>query len=295
MRKKINQTGNPPPELLEIIKAVNLIPFGVELKIRKFGHLNLDENPQKFIEKLLDEMSEFPLLIDYLKAKIDKTFEDFTGTEKEKLYAEYFLDYLEEFIKNRAFLKSLVGIAEQYNKHLKEVEKKHQKYNPHIKSLINLAHQAFPPKELEPIISMFSVLYPRFKITSKNGGLKWYEELLEPGKKGLGRIFFESAIKYMELTTDEEHQIQIKLFGLLQLIQGCDLRRFKQCATCQKIIWANRLDRKFCSRKCSNLGWQKIYQSDEKKRREYNSRRQKTYNSKKEQRQAKIKANKEKK
>ena len=115
-------------------------------------------------------------------------------------------------------------------------------------------------------------------------------KLIAPNQKHLGELFFESAIDYMEMTVDDNHQIRIEPGGLIRLLQGCDLRRFKQCTVCRKIIWADRLDVKYCSKDCSNRASQRVYQSDEKKRAAYNENRRETYNLKVAQKKAQLKA-----
>lgn len=105
--------------------------------------------------------------------------------------------------------------------------------------------------------------------------------------KELGARFFEIAAKFLSITTNKSHQLQLELNGLLQDIEKSDLRRFKQCVVCKKFIWASRLNKKYCSTNCANIATQRVFQSDPQKRDAYNEKRRNANKSKKELKQGK--------
>lgn len=92
-----------------------------------------------------------------------------------------------------------------------------------------------------------------------------------PNELGLRLVTF--TMWFLRLTTDESHHIKIEWDSLAETIQNQDLRRFKKCVVCNKFIWATRLNKKYCSNKCSNLYHQRLFQSDEKKHQEFKEKR----------------------
>jgi hypothetical protein len=104
---------------------------------------------------------------------------------------------------------------------------------------------------------------------------------------GLRKRFLDLASHFFKVTFDESHQIQIGWTGLAENLLGYDIRRFRKCPICQKFFWAERIDKNCCSRECSNVQNQRVFQSDPNKREEYNAKRRETYKSKREQKQGK--------
>jgi predicted nucleic acid-binding Zn ribbon protein len=219
----------------------NQLPSEALLKFIEIANLiPFDKELTTFDEEEIKK--DFPLLAKYLSS--------FTPTMYEPIpYVSKLLD----FIRTRDFMKVLVEISERYEIHLNS------------QSQIEIT-EGFTDKDVKEWMK-----FTKFRITSKPKYNLMKVSTL--GTEELGERLFDVSIQFIELTTDDEHQIRIKTNGLLKEIEGCDLRRFKKCVVCQKFIYAYRLNTKFCSKRCSNYYFQKEYLSDEKKREAWNERR----------------------
>lgn len=89
----------------------------------------------------------------------------------------------------------------------------------------------------------------------------------------LTKQLFEVAVNTFQIEINENYQLQFNLGDFLNSISEVDLRRIKKCEDCSNILWAYRLNTKFCSKKCSNSHHQRIFQNKtetkEKKRTNY--------------------------
>lgn len=205
-----------------------------------------------------DIKREFPPLMEYLESP-----------QSAYLLAFPFWQFrLVKLLKIRDFMKVLVEISEQYQLYLEG--------KPNLEDLIKIH---FKEAGNNYTLPQFEVVF-----TSKNS---LEERVSIFDNSGLGKRLFETGINFLSLKVDESHEMKIEWSGLMKTIQGCDIRRFRKCIVCQKFFWAYRLNTKFCSKSCSNVYHQRIYLTDEDKRKAYNEKRRKTYESKKELKQGK--------
>lgn len=82
-----------------------------------------------------------------------------------------------------------------------------------------------------------------------------------------------NPISSAALSVNEKGKIEISIDYVIEAVLGFDLARFKRCENCQKIIWAFRLNRKYCDVRCSNAFHQKRLRSSPTKNEKINERR----------------------
>lgn len=64
---------------------------------------------------------------------------------------------------------------------------------------------------------------------------------------------------------------------IAEALQGIPAERLRFCPICNHIFWAYRLDQNWCSKKCSDVHFQKQRRADDKKRDAINERRRQNY------------------
>lgn len=92
---------------------------------------------------------------------------------------------------------------------------------------------------------------------------------------GLPKRLFDSVKGFLSVSVNENHRGIVSFGSLLHVIQGTDFRRLRNCVVCSSIFWAYRLNAKFCSKKCSNVHHQRLYQTEN--RETINSKRKENY------------------
>lgn len=253
--QKQQSASNPPNELLRLIDEINLVSPDKELK-------TIENYIEIAIESLFEELKDFPEFINLLTTR---------AIEREKIMSpdlaevdltswrcrmDVFSNY-NKFVETRNALKIIVQVANHYNHHLA--------YKTDFKEIFKDAILAEAKRRApDSVISYLALpslseidLPIGFRLDAEVFSL-WSD--IDPDK-ALGKRFFETLVKFMVLTADEQHRIKIEWNGLMSLIQDCDLRRFRQCVECKKIFWAFRLDAKCCSAKCANKMRQKLFQN----------------------------------
>ncbi len=84
---------------------------------------------------------------------------------------------------------------------------------------------------------------------------------------------FNGSLPWAAWAVDGGGKLFISTSRIAEAFVGCDYARIKRCANCGKIIWAYRLNRNYCDKKCLNGFHQKKIRRDPKRNREVNERR----------------------
>jgi hypothetical protein len=214
------------------------------------------------IQKMMDVVNlvpfnaEIPTDIQELETKFPKLAEYLSSADSIFLSAErrFLTIKLIKFEELRKLLVVMVEISEKYRTYL---------------SALAAMNEQPKTNQLQHLIDILR----EFQLNSQVLPNYFDEEL--------GSRFFEIVTKFLSVTIDESHHLQIKPNGLLRGIEKGDLRRFKQCVICKKFIWATRLNRKYCSLRCTNISTQRAFQANSDKREKYNEKRRDNYNYKK--------------
>lgn len=288
MRKKIktkDQTAKenankPTQELLDFIKLFNLVPsdigvnrvsdnrielvFLVEGKlVNSYWQENFDSEWDNYY------LGEYPKLRKYLStiAKAD-------GVE--------WMSAFGRFKMARDFITIFFQVAEKYRENLKQ--RKNPKSIYGYESVTpNIVVDAWIKEKEQMVKESFNVTYPAYDPTDESKlAIRDRLEVLSPARnRDLGRELLAFAISYVSLEIDDEHLTRISFSKFINAIEEIDLRRLKKCVICSKVFWAYKLNKKYCSKKCSNKYHEKPYPKDQQTKDKINERRRSNYAQKK--------------
>lgn len=283
---------NTSKALRRYIKLANLVPSAVEFD-KYFSREDTaqvvsrdDPYFKQWAEK--EMLRQYPKLFRYLSL---------TAKQRGSLWATA----LDNFKTARNFMKIFVEIAEEYQIALANNQRKEKKLRESIEALLK-SHNAGAEAYIEldtllqqnPLVNYFKISYVDttsqiYNSLSTQKQLDAFRTARSKETKILAQKLYNLAFGFISLTV-ENNQAKISFGDYLDVIQSTDLRRLKRCVVCSNILWANPLNKKFCSIKCANVQLQRNLRANPERRAEINKRRVDNYKQNK-----KVKKLKEKK